>query len=320
MSALNTVSLTDYLTYLRDTKHRSAQTLDLYSRSAQACGLDVINQEDVPTIWTQLRKQFDSNQVGRIYIEKCKTLIRGAMKRKAWKFEPTEDYQYLLEQFNTSENDVLEYTDEEVRLLLAVTYSDTDLFNSCVLQVVSGLRVGAIEGLKWTDFHQVPDAPDVMIYKVLSKGRFYTPAISTRVFKFLQARNGLNNPYLVWFDEGFKGTFSRRMYAKLRYVVRIKYQLDEQLDLGNKSLQHSMRHYFATQASSVLDEQDLAVLTGHKAYQGTLSKYVNKRIKKVGALPLPEYQKKIAELYKKTPLFNFPIEDVEADAKIWRRV
>jgi integrase len=305
-----TLSLSDYLVFLRDDKHRSAQTIDLYSRSMKACALDVIAKDDIPSIWTQLRQKYDTGEVGKVFIEKTKTLIRGAMRRKAWRFEPTEDYQYLLDRFNADETDVLEYTDEEIKLILAVTYHDNDLFNSCVLQSLSGVRVGAIQGLKWTDFHVVPDVPDVMIYKVLSKGKFYTPAISTRVFNFLKSRNTFNNPYLVWFDDGFKSTFARRMYLKLRYRVIQKYDLIDTLDLGNKSLQHSMRHYFATQVTSVLNEEDAALLTGHKVYGGTLSKYVNKRIKKIGAMPLPEYQRKIAELYKKTPLFNYPIEQI----------
>ncbi|MGH9876200.1 MAG: hypothetical protein ACREBU_00875 [Nitrososphaera sp.] len=316
---INTVSLSDYLIYLRDTKHRSPQTLDLYSRSMKACGLDVIRQDEIPALWAKLRQQYDSGAVSRVFVEKTKTLIRGAMRRKAWHFEPTEDYQYLLDKFNAEEADVLEYTDDEIRIILAVTYPDTDLFNACVLQSLSGVRIGAIEGLRWEDFHVVPDAPDVMIYKVLSKGKFYTPAISTRVFNFLKARNDkLNNPYLVWFDDGFQSTFARRMYLKLRYQLIQKYDLVDALDLGNKSLQHSMRHYFATQATSVLYEEDAAILTGHKVYSGTLSKYVNKRIKKIGALPLPEYQRKIAELYKRTPLFSYPIESIAKDAEIWR--
>ncbi len=318
-TASDTVSLSDYLMYLREQKHRSPQTIDLYTRSMNACNVDVIKQGEISALWTKLRQRYDSGEVGRVFVEKTKTLIRGAMQKEGWHFEPTEDYQYLLDKFNARETDVQEYTDHQIRLILAVTYPDRDLFNACVLQSLSGVRIGALERLRWEDFHVVPDVPDVMIFKVLSKGKFYTPAISTRVFEFLMARNEkLHNPYLVWFDDGFQSTFARRMYLKLRYSLVVKHQIDEVLELGNKSLQHSMRHYFATQVTSVLNEEDAAALTGHKVYSGALAKYVNKRIKKIGALPITEYQRKIAELYKKTPPFNYPIEDIAKDAQIWR--
>jgi integrase len=312
-----TYSLTDFITHLRDEKHRSPQTIDLYTRSMKACNIDVISKEEIPRLWTQLRQKLDSGEVGAIFIEKTKSLIRGSMRLKAWKFEPTEDYQYLLNKFGR-DSDILEYTDEEIHKILAITYYDFDLFNACILQSLSGLRAGALEGLKWTDFHVVESVQDVMIYRVVSKGRPYTPAISTRVFNFIKQRSITNGPYIVnLFDA--KTPFTRRLYDKLYWLLVKKHDLVEQLDLGNKSLQHSMRHYFATQVTSVLDEEEASVLTGHKVYKGTLSKYVNKRIKKIGALPLPAYQQKIAVLYKQTPPFNYKIEEIQNYAPMWRK-
>lgn len=312
----NEYSLTQYLSYLRDDKLLSPLTIELYAQAMKATKIDVFSRKDIPKIWADLRHQLESNSTGKIFIEKTKTLVRGSMRRKGWPFVHDENYAFLTERLNDKNKDVLEYTDDEIGIILAVVYYDVDLFNACVLQSLSGLRAGALKGLKWTDFHEVVDVPDVMIYKVISKGKFYVAAISSYIYYYLKNRS--DSEYVVNLSLT-KSNFSRQLYLKLHWYLVRKYNLINQLDLGNKSLQHSMRHYFVKQITSALNEEDAALLTGHKVYHSTLSKYVNKQINKIGALPVPAQQTRIATLYKQTPVFNYRIEKIKTLAQLWRK-
>lgn len=282
----------------------------------KATKIDAFSKQDIPKVWAELRKQLENETTGRIFIDKTKSLVRGAMRRKGWLFALNEDYAFINERLGAKGKDVLEYTPEEIEIILAIVYYDVDMFNACVLQSLSGLRSGALKGLRWSDFHEVLDVPEVMIFKVLSKGKYYVAAISSYVFNYIKNRS--DSEYFVNLPPT-KSNFSRQLYLKLHWYLVRKHNLISQLDLGNKSLQHSMRHYFATQITSVLNEEDAALLTGHKVYHTTLSKYVNKRINKIGALPIPAQQMKIATLYKQTPLFNYPIHKIKDLAPLWRK-
>ncbi|AIF85099.1 hypothetical protein NTE_03065 [Candidatus Nitrososphaera evergladensis SR1] len=310
----------DYIQeYLIDLRHRSPQTVDLYRRSLAACGLTTIRRDEIDQTWAKLRALLENRRVGKIFVNKAKTVVKGAIRRKTWKWEPTEDYQRIIELCGIEGEDVEEYSLDDIQTIFGVTFYEPDLFNACVLQSLSGIRAGALKGLGWTAFHKVPDVDGVLLYRVFSKGRHYTAAISERVFNFLKDRNRLNNPYLVWYDSGYKTPFTTLLRTRLYYQIVIKHGLGEVLELDRKSLQHSMRHFVLTEFAASLSENDASILSGHKVSSSTINLYVNKRIQRNGGMPLPDYHRKIAELYKKTPLYNFPIEDVEKWAQKWRR-
>lgn len=317
-SSTNSIDLNEYLNYLatRNRKKRSPKTIQLYTRSISQCKLETIDPTKIGEVWSYLR-QCLTDGVGNIYVSKTKSIVRGAMRFNAIPFENTKDYQLLINECEQEGEFVEEYTDKDIGLILGLTYeSDGNLFRACALQTLSGLRVGALKGLKFEDFHKVEGVDGVRLFRVFSKGNSYVAAISESAYQFL-LKDANNSPLVVWHDDGFKTDFSILIWTRLYYLLKKKYHLDSELALDKKSLCHSMRHYAITQMASVLAPYDVALLAGHSVANTTSQKrYVNKKSE---GLPLLNYQQKIANLYKLTPLYNYSFAGIESAGKNFRR-
>jgi integrase len=314
----------DYLKgYLIDVRKRAPTTIDLYRRSIAACKLTTVKKDEIDQVWANLRALLESGAVGKIFVDKARTVVKGAIKRKAWAWQKTEDYQRILELTSIEGEEVEEYRPEDIQTILGVTYKEPDLFNACTLMSLSGLRAGALKGIRWNDFHKVEGVEGVLLFQVYSKRKHYVAAISERVINYLEKYNIAhkhNSDSLVYYDPGFATPFTTLLRTKLYYHLVIKYGLKDALELERKSMLHSMRHFALTEFAASLPEHDAAILSGHKVSYGTTNRYVNKISKRRGGMPLPDYRKKIAELYKQTPLYKFPIEEADRWSRKWRPV
>jgi hypothetical protein len=323
VSTVDEIDLYEYIEYLGKlkSKPRSPLTLSLYRQSLEACKLSKIKASEINNVWPYLRDLLKTRKAGAIFVNKAKTVVKGAATLNGIPHERTRDYNFLLVELGNDNEPVQEYSDDDIRSILEITHmSNTPLFNACALMSLSGLRIGATRDLTWGDFYLV-EGTGVRIFKVFSKGSTYWTAISDRAYSYMFNQNdGLNSKKVVWFDPNVTTDFSTLMRMKLYYYLKRSSRFREigkAMDLQKKSLLHSMRHWAISQMASALNDQETAELAGHKV-SNTITRryYINKSN---NGLPLPEYQRKIAELYKRTPLFNFDLKQIEKGADNLRR-
>jgi hypothetical protein len=314
------IDLYEYLDYLGKlkAKPRSALTLDLYKRSLEACKLDKIKRSELNNVWPYLRELLANQKAGAIFVNKSKTVIKGALRLNNVPLDRTKDYQFLLSELGVDGQDVEEYTDADIQTILELTFAnDMQLFNACVCMSLASLRVGALKGMLWEDWKKVESVPDVRLCRVFSKGTHYIAALPETAYQFMFNQNRhYNSKYVVWTDPNLSTDFSTLIRMKLYYLLKVspKYkEIGRMLQLEKKSILHSMRHWGISQMASALSDQECAELAGHKISNTTTRRYyINKRS---GGMPLPEYQTKLALLYKKTPLFNYDLTKIAKNAK-----
>lgn len=106
---------TDYIQdYLIALKHRSPQTVELYRRSLAACKLQTVRKDEIDQVWARMRLLLENREVGKIFVDKAKTVVKGAIRDKTWKWEPTEDYQRIIELCSIEGEDIEEYSADDI--------------------------------------------------------------------------------------------------------------------------------------------------------------------------------------------------------------
>lgn len=300
---MNKVNLEDHIQLLSSKGNLAPKSVQLYLESLHYLNIHSVDTSDVDAVWRNLLTQLKSGK-SKTFVLKTISIIKGALRLNGVAVHTSSDLELLeceLRTMKLQSKPILGYSEDNIRLLLELIKEDRDhgLFNAVLLMSLAGLMVGALQGLKFSDFHKVPDVEGVRVFKVSSKGQVYTAAISEWAYQEMLLTRFPGQEDVFIYDDGFKSPLTHLLRSRMRYLVG-KYSLHGLLK--DKSIFHSFRHFFITACASTLDSEEVALLAGHMVSSRVAYRYyINKDKSKV---PL-EFQKRIAECYSRTTLMNF---------------
>jgi hypothetical protein len=310
-----TLHLDSYIQHIRDVDNASPHTIDLFTRTLRACALSTVEPDNLSATWRYLLERFETKQTAWAFVLTAVKIVKAAIKYETGaSVVKDKAYNDLVGKLNKHRRDNpnprVEYTIEDIENIVQLSFENSRqvLFPAVVLMTLSGLRVGGCESVKFTDFRKVENVPDVRLYQVYSKGAEYTAAISeygyglleqTRVEKF-------QREYVVPHSATDSTPFENIIRSRLRYLLVQKFARRDMLK--DKPMLHAFRKFALTQMASTLHKEDLALLAGHKIIGSTAFKfYVGKNKEK----PTPQFDERIANAYKQTPLFNLRFKSLE---------
>lgn len=189
------------------------------------------------------------------------------------------------------------FTKQEQVRILACIYSNLDLFKIALLFCLyTGLRLGELCALKWTDFdcHDETITVNRTVQRITVNGHLVKTMLmetdpkstsSKRVIpltaEILELLNGLkkDKPYIFGGDRPLE---PRTMQYRFKKIL-------EEAGVESKNF-HILRHTFATNCvESGMDVKTLSVILGHSDVKITLNRYVhptmNSKRKQMGRLP-----------------------------------
>jgi hypothetical protein len=309
------ISLNDYLAYIRDTKNASPHTLDLFTRTLRACALSTVEPDNLSATWKYLLERFESKQTAWAFVLTAIKIVKAAIKYETGA-SVIKDKSYndlvgkLSKHRRDNPNPRVEYTIEDIENIVQLSYENSRqvLFPAVVLMTLSGLRVGGCESVKFDDFRKVENVPDVRLFLVKSKGDEYYAAISEYGYQLLEQTRSdkFQREYVVPHSATDRTPFESIIRSRLRYMLVQKFAKRDMLK--DKPMLHAFRKFALTQMASTLHKEDLALLAGHKIIGSTAFKfYVGKNKEK----PTPQFDERIANAYKQTPLFTLRFKSLE---------
>jgi integrase len=264
-----------YIEYIRTAKQVSPITIENYQKAIKTCKIESFDPEKVGDLWKTLLAKLASG-VSYGAIRTLFILTKATLKLHGFDYVRNYDYNLLVAKLRQAVGIPEAYSEDEMRRIFkAVQKEDLALLRACILCTYSGLRISAVEGLKFADFKKV-EPQGVYAYTVTSKGRKYVAAISEYAYDLLRDTNFDRSEYVCPYESekggggdggGSSGMVQLGLFAKA-YRTRFTYALEKNAMhdvLKGKSPFHSMRKFFAQRLgeSPELDSEDIKLLMGH---------------------------------------------------------
>lgn len=295
------ISLPEYIRQVQEYKRPSKYTIDTFTDAIIHSGLEDIptDQDGLNELWKYLNERFDSGKTTRGYMKNFLSLVKAALKFNAVAWLQDINYNILsLKLVKSKPEPKLAYEDSDVQELLRAVQFDIPVWNSLILMSQAGLRIGACRGLKFSDFHKVPEVPGVLVFEVRSKGKKYDTCISEYAFNLLRRRG--NRDVIVEYDNENIAEFGDAIRSRLY----LKLQAENKLGLAKgKSMLHGLRKWSAgMMAMSGTPTEDVGRLLGHKIYNG--NKITNKSYVTANEYTR-NWRKYLATVYSKTALMSW---------------
>lgn len=298
------LNLLDYITYLREHRTPSPETLERYNKTIKAIGIAEVDSDKLPELYKLLLTQLPDK--GYAYVLSYLKILSAWLHKNGSNLTKEINYYTLMDEAKKLVGSRDSYSDQELNLLFASTHgaAHDELRKAMVLMLYSGLRIGACYPINYADFRKV-EGYDLYHYPVVSKRVPYTAIISAKAWNYLLALKKVGQKWVVQHDDGFDTPFDALYRAELNRCIRRNnlYEIRE-----GKSIFHSLRKSYSQKllAAKGVDPRsyDYKALMGHIPHDTTATKYyITPDGKK---LPL-ELIQRMADLYSKTELPNMTI-------------
>lgn len=289
--------LNDYLVYLREHKHPSPVTLDTYEQALRSINVPEIDSEKLPELYQYLLSVLPER--GYVKVELYLAIASAWLKRNGLHLFKEINFYTLYDEIQKLKGKREAYTEHDAISLFSAAYGNNELIKLLILQLYSGLRIGACYPVRYTDFQKV-EGHEVFSYPVTSKGVTYYAIIAPQAFATLNRLRLPNQELVVQHDDEFGSPFDKRYRDMLSRAIRSAGLFE--LRKG-KSIFHSMRKLYSQKIlSSELNPTDYIykVLMGHIPKNSTATKFYIVAGKKV---PL-DLIKRCATAYEKTELMK----------------
>lgn len=195
-----------------------------------------------------------------------------------------ENYFLFINKLKQKHQSVIGYTDEQVRFLLKATLPRLDLNFSChkliLTLAMTGARVSSLNGVKVSDFKQVPNVDRLYYTVVIGKGKGngypYPVFLPRHVLDYLNDCSKEGDDRLTTWNPTQKSTFRNYCSAKLVWMLKQygdivedpkEKELLQGLSIGT-SIFHSLRKNFsvrlANEENLKRDGDSISMLLGQK--------------------------------------------------------
>lgn len=310
-----------YIDFARDHKNATAITITNYVNAVRTCGIPDFDADDVNGVWKYLLVKLES---GTSYgaIRLLFILTQAAMRLEGRTFVKDYDFNLLHAKLRKCGSVPKGYDVEQAGKILKILEKESlEIFRIVLLQIYSGLRISACQGLTYDAFVKI-DPYDVYCFPVFSKNRHYIGAISGYAYRLLQQTNYQKSKVIVNYDASLRTPFAKLYRKQFVYILQKHASTDI---LAGKSPFHSFRKLYAQLlAESKLMADDISELMGH-SNEGASTDRAKEAMefKKLlmGQSPgsvaykhyidgeAPGLYKKVAEIYSKTKFMELKIYD-----------
>ena len=186
-----------YIPHLKEVEHLSPYTIDLYTRSLQACELTTIDLNDLSVTWKYLLDKFENAKIAHTFVDTSVKIVKAAVRLLTRRFSSNNpDYAILVSTLKKYKEEhpmpIETYTNEDIHTITRISWEErkTTLFPAVILMILAGLRISSCRNVKFSSFRDAPGVPGVKLFEVQSKSSTtYTAAISHHGHYLLQKSN-----------------------------------------------------------------------------------------------------------------------------------
>jgi integrase len=274
----------DYIDYIKRYKQPSPRTLIDYADCLKNVGIDNFNSDNVEVeVYKPLLERLEARSIGYVDVARFLTIISSWYRKNTGKsFEKALYYSKLHDLIESRKGIRVPYSDPEIIKVMDAAGAVGDDYNTLRLVYMifySGLRISSAQGVTWRSVTVVPSNPDIVTYRVRSKGVEYNAFMPTKLFSHL--RNTVfgtldEDSPIVAYDTTIKTPFMIGYAAKLKEALQRKNPNDDYINLRKgKSLFHSLRKAFAQKlANAGLTKDSLQLLMSHNPPDIAYTKYI----------------------------------------------
>jgi len=265
------LSLRSHVKHLQQEDRLSPKTIENYSSAIDRLNIDVVDTDRLSEFWDYLGSclpEFDSEGVmvrGKpySYVMHANALASSMLSLQGItaKGPGYDNFRARLGRY--TRHSPAPYTEEQVKLLLRESRMRRGfgLYRLLIFLVYTGAKISYAQGVKISDFKEVPGYDKVLAVSMRARKHRYTAMISRKAAEQIQFYNLRDDDLISGHDGTKKSSFTTYNRALLAYTITsagISQQVTE-----NRAITDSFRKFFAAKMfEDGIGSDDISLLMG----------------------------------------------------------